>query len=236
MVKWIVLLLTALPCVAQLTLKSAMYPALMSKRSGSGGNFAFIVSRTNVNATATTSADTTGGTLIVIALGYDSTTTPVVNDSKNNTYRIVGPAFGSGTRNAMLFCCTNPIVGSGHTFSNNVGRICAMVFSGSAAKAQTSNFVSGTFSTSVQPGSITPATSGQLFVTCVNGDPNSGASATMLVEAGYTQVGFSYYHSTPNNGIAAAYKIKTDAAAENPVWTMNPISVTSASQVTFRPQ
>src|SRR5262249_33242092 len=81
-------------------------------------------------------------------------------------------------------------------------------------------------STTNQVGSVTPASSGELIVTHL-GWGTTGQTAS--IDSGFTITDQIDLVSGQHYGGALAYKIKTDAAAENPTWT-----VTTAVQLTAR--
>lgn len=141
--------------------------------AGSGGSS---------NTGTTPGVDTTGADLIVIAVGYFSTgTLGTISDSKGNTWTALANHTNSANTSLKIYYSHSPTVGAGHTFSaagsGTYLSIAAMAFSGSAATPfDVEHAGGGSASTSGQPGSITPAGTGELLV--LAGSFGSGISST----------------------------------------------------------
>lgn len=205
--------------------------------AGTGGN----------GTPATTGpVDTTGASIVIVAtqMYNGSGATGIgVTDNKGNTYTAL-PSFssGSGAETEILWVCTNPVVGAGHTVTATgiVGPpycSCAMqAFGGtsisSVADIATSYIGSGA-TNPVQPSSGTayPTYANEVIVTGVAG----AGTGTLSIDQGFTitdqQPAGSVYHE-----IGMAYLIQTAAAGVNPTWTESVSYVVnpSASIASFR--
>lgn len=186
------------------------------------------------------SIDTTGANLIVIVVGaYDgggAGMLATMTDNKGNTYtlrinRITGP---TGFQ-FQLWECANPIVGTGHTFtqsepgpSPNYNSFCIGAFSGAATSPfggeVDATIPSGT--SSQQAGSITPSQNGCLVISGLLFSDNMGPTAT--IDSGLTitdQLG----HGSTNEGSGLAYLVQSTAGAINPAWAISNGSLESAA-------
>lgn len=185
----------------------------------------------------TSSINTTGANLLVAALSYQQSSTGNISDSKGNTW-IPLTEYAAGTAAAVrIYYCSNPTVGSGHTFtttSHFVG-VNIMAFSGVRTATSPLDQQNGTvYNPSVTPetsGSITPSVTGTVVitVTCIF---NPGSTPT--IPSGYTSVG-TYPTATAEAG-GCAYKILSGTGAENPSWTAITTGTNSAvAVVNFMP-
>lgn len=172
----------------------------------------------------TAPADTTGAGLLIVALSsVNSTygTTPTVSDSKGNTWTALTAKVGVYYREC-LYCCLAPTVGTGHTFScDHAGAnppesrptLAFLAASGTyTAGAENGNHIDAG-SSSVQPGSVTPAVDGSLVVTgLLFGDASSAT-----IDSGFAA-------DTINTGsdhlsAAIGWLEQGTAAAVNPTWS-----------------
>lgn len=177
------------------------------------------------NGGTTASIDTTGATLLVISVGaYDITTGLTISDSKTCTWTPLALFNGSGSSNAHRFYYATNVsgcVGSGHTFtfskSGSYATIVVGAYSGvhtTAPYDQTS--AGGAGATPLQGGSITPGTSGSLFVAgCSPADGSSGAAVTSAT--GFAAVETIAYAGGTSEGESQYWKEVT--SAENPTFT-----------------
>ncbi len=161
---------------------------------------------------------TTGASLLV-AMVTDQGPAPALTDSKGNTWTALTLP-SSPAQKGQLFYVKTPTVGSGHTFSTNVGAgavpaVAVAAFSGTAGLAADLDTASATTGMSIQPGSGTPAHANEVIVT---GMSSSGTDADSI-DSGFTitdqlpLLGFAHF------GIALAYLIQGAAAAVNPTWS-----------------
>lgn len=158
---------------------------------------------------ATSGKDTTGANLILLLNVSDAGGTP--SDNKSNTYTALtqyGPPY------LRFWYCYNPTVGSGHTFTTGgtYPAICMAAFYGAAA----SPFDGQNGALALSPGSVTPATAGELFVAGLgqggSGDSPSINSGFAITDAQLAVSGLSY-------GCALAYRFHDGQTALNPTWT-----------------
>lgn len=194
----------------------------------SSGTFA----STNQNGFTSATFDSSGGDLLVVVAGSVFSPTSIT-DNKSNTFTKVGEVDRSGT--VSISYCQGGTFGTGHTLtlsgSGNYPDCIYYVFSGSASSpldgtATTNN----NFTVPLNPGSITPSATGELFITGFGG--NSGG--TYSVGSGFTIFGTQYLPGPNSWQLGAAYKIKTDALAENPAWTSTVAGNSAADLVAFK--
>jgi hypothetical protein len=176
----------------------------------------------NTTTVTTSPIDTTGAEFIAVCVcGYNNIPS-AVTDAYGNTWVALTTRVGGGGLGdemyARIFYCINPTVGSGHTFSVNGTSMQLIVgvqaFDDLIASFDAeSGFGSVAAASSVQPGSISPANDGELFITSVSTDSLS----VPTIDSGFT------ISDTLASGQVAgfAYKKQTgSAAAENPTWTL----------------
>lgn len=168
-------------------------------------------------STVTTGAiDTTGATfLIAVVSGFG--TAPTLSDSKSNSWTALTER-GLGSAAEKLFYVVSGTVGSGHTFTanNNFPSVAVIAFSGSHASPFDAETGAGGSSSTLQPGSITPAEDNELLVTGLSWNNANAAS----INGGFsiaTQVAIA---GGQHLAVAIAYLIQTTAAAANPTWTV----------------
>lgn len=167
--------------------------------------------------------DTSGATLLVAAVAYNSGGTPTVSDSKSNPWTgLSAQDSGGGGAALRIFYVENPTVGSGHTFTVAGGTLAQALavaaYSGvvttSPFEDQTGNTATGTV-TSLSPGSITPAENNEVVIAALS--LNSGSNTPTA--SGYTvrqQIDFT---GGSNYGVTLADQIQTTATATNPAWS-----------------
>lgn len=184
-----------------------------------------LVASSDTSGITTGSLNTTGADLIVLCVGYYSGGggTATVSDSKGNTWTgLTARTGGSGTgsdETSRIFYCSNPTVGTGHTFTvtsvtaATYPTIGALAVSG--AKTASSPFDvengAGSVDVTIQPGSITPAVHGSLVFSSIN----SGSGGDVTGNSGLTVL------SVPASGSIGGgfgYKVQNPAAAINPTW------------------
>ncbi len=175
----------------------------------------------------TAGLDTTGCTLLVIAEHHYQGTSGI-SDNKGNTWTPLTETGNSGSYFTHLFYCVNPTVGSGHTFTTaaTFATISIAGFSGNSG----SPFDAESGNANGTPGSITPAQSAELFVTAVTGS----GGPTFAGVSGFTILDGTVQSGGDNLYGGIAYKIKTDASAENPTWTAGGGSISSSRMVAFK--
>lgn len=182
------------------------------------------------NGSTTSSIDTTGANLLIVAVGYYSGSThdPTISDSNGNTWTSVSSTYyesNTGDHASIrIYYAYNPTVGSGHTFTvsatSTFGSFVAAAFSGATItnpKDVESGHVSAGSGTSDQPGSITPTQDNDLILSAwVGSDP-----VTSLAASGLTITDTVQPVSFVSDGTSLAYVVQTTATAVNPTWSWN---------------
>lgn len=179
----------------------------------------------------TSGIDTTGADLIVVALCYFNPGGPNISDSKGNTWTALN-TYNSGNSSVRMYYCSNPAVGSGHTFTTTSTFCGVNIIAVSGARtastpADQQNGDANTGSSNPQTtGSITPSVNGCLVVTSFY---QATAGSAPTIPSGYTSVG-TWPTSTAFLG-GCAYKIQSSASAENPGWTPGNAGFTFAANI-----
>ncbi len=175
---------------------------------------------TDASNVTTSSINTTGANLIVVGVAGYTLFSATVTDSKSNTWTALTARSGGVTR-SRLWYCSNPTVGSGHTFTVSSGgatpALCVAAFSGAKATSPYEAESGATFVTTgpIQPGSITPAENGELLVASLSRAVNE----LPTINGGFTITNHVAYLASNHYGCDVAYLIQTSAAAANPTWT-----------------
>lgn len=181
----------------------------------------------------TTSAiDSSGANLLVCHVAA-ITLTGTLSDNKGNTWTALTSRTASGgIYNSRLFYCLNPIsVGSGHTFSfsgsGTFPQLSVLAYSGVGSYSQESGSAV-TSSTSIQPGSITPATDGCLLVAGVG----RAGTATISINGGFT--GFTGV-GVPGLNVPGGIwgLVQSTAAAANPTMSWSDSASAAATMACF---
>lgn len=188
---------------------------ITNKAAGSAGG----------NTVTTAAADTTGATLIMLGVaevGGASTATP--SDSKVNSAPTKIRTDSSGTVQWSLFYLVpDPAkVGAGHTFTYTLNSsfpaLFMTCFSGTSATPTDGNTgFNDVAITSIQPGSITPSASGDVFVAGMA----FGGSRTISVSGTGWAISdqIDFLAAGGNYGGAMAYKVSAGSGAENPTFS-----------------
>jgi hypothetical protein len=162
--------------------------------------------------------DTTGASLIPVAVGSNNGAANVV-DSKGNLSSMLSNST-TGSVNCRMGYFTPTTVGSGHTFATdncngNYPALAAAALSGAAASPYDTENGAGTGSaTHLQTGLITPFEDNEVIVSAA-GVQNTG---TITVDSGMTLQEQVVFASGQHFGVALAYKIQGALAAINPDW------------------
>lgn len=173
------------------------------------------VTAAGLNGATSGSIDTTGASLLVIAVAYGGTIT--VSDSKSNTWTALTEYANSGQKQRIYYAA-NPTVGAGHTFTvSGTGVVAAFAASSWSGVDTTSPFDVGsgasgaTLVTGAGMGSasLTPAANGALVLdTCSHAVAVSGVAGAN----GFTLLDAVAFSSGVNYGLGASYVIQTTAA------------------------
>lgn len=171
---------------------------------------------TSFPAVTTPALNCTGADLIVISAASYTAYTPAagdITDSQSNSYSLILTYAASGTE--AFFYKQAPSVGGAMTFTftptvgSSFPAATAACFSGSVATPLDQSNSSTSVATSVQTGSITPTTSGQLLIAV----SNNNDTTPWTINSGFTIA------SQINGGLLntmLAYFVQTSAAAINP--------------------
>lgn len=220
------------------------YSLVASVKINSTDNASF-----TINGGTSTDIDTTGATLLVIAVRWYAGYTPplVVSDSKGCMWHpLILRNLGGGTgANQQHFYAyqgdTGFSVGSGHnfTFGNNSTFGSADIWAfgggdgGDVFDQENFNTDSGSV-TSLTTGSVTPSKNNEVIITSIQ----DGNHLMDSIDSGFT-LSHNWVGSGSSGGGAGAYKIKSDVAAENPTWAWtganNAIAVISTFKLSTNP-
>lgn len=199
------------------------FPSTRNSSGGGGGGAATMIFNIAAHGTpggcTTTGINTATSTIFIAGVhGYRSPY-PLASSSPSNTWTAL-TGLGNSGAGAIIYYVLSPTTGGSQTFSADGGDvgtqfsdIAAIGFSGITAYDASSagNILTGN---TIQPGSLTPAVSGEVFITMVAYD---FVTETMSIDSGFTIIAQGL--NSGGTGFAVAYKIKTDALAENPTWT-----------------
>jgi hypothetical protein len=185
------------------------------------------------NTVTTGSINTSGANLLVVVLaayvfgtGIPPSTIPT--DSKGNTYTLAKAVSSGGVPILAIYYCYSPTVGSGHTFTyptvgSSAPSITAYAFSGATSSPldQTNSFAGTgyTGTSTMQTGSVTPTTNGQLVFTGINAYI---ASSSPTIDSSFVTPLFQATNAGHTYSSACSYIIQGTASAVNPTWTFNP--------------
>jgi hypothetical protein len=178
-------------------------------------------SASDADTFTTGSVDTSGATLLVFIMqSNENASTP--SDSKGNTWTLA--VAETAFFQCKIFYAYNPTVGTGHTFTltgtDFAGNMQLLAFNGVQAAPDPldkTNHAANFGVASLSPGSVTPATDGQVLVTGLNdsGDYPSTVNAGYSTPYGQGANVFGFI------GGWSAYLIQTSAAASAPTWSLN---------------
>lgn len=196
------------------------------------------VKASSTGSSVTTGAiDTTGATLLVVLVSAYQHAPGTVSDSKSNIWQTLTRRNGTNA-DIQLYYAYNPTVGSGHTFSvsgSSYPSLFAAAFDGTVTTSAVFDQESGagkTDNTHSTPGSITPAGSGELFITGA-GAANSN-SLSFAASGGFTPNIDEQDLGSTYTGGALAYLVNTGSGAENPTWTVTNGDGPSSAMACFK--
>lgn len=189
-------------------------------------------SSTDGNGFTSSSIDTTGATLLVVAVAdSNAAAAGTLSDSKSNTWtQILSIGSGGGTRATLYYSKPTIGVGPGHTFSitgaANVPTLSYVCYAGGSPTVpldQSSDAGGGGIST-IQPGSITPSRDNALVVCMLSANTTV---ITPSIDSGFTLLNAKLSDGVNFEGAGLAYKIQTTPAAVNPTWTADNCTLTT---------
>lgn len=192
-------------------------------------------------AVTTDAIDTTGATLLVIAVGwYNGSGAPIISDSKGNTWTALTAQLNANTGDTRLYYSANPTVGTGHTFSNgraNYSSVAVSAWSGAhATPFDVENGAIAAAATSKATGSVTPSEDNELVIAGISLRGSWGAGSDDIVSI---DNGFTISNQIPGVGnnrlsVGMAYLVQTAAAAVNPSWSWSHSDSVSVTIATFK--
>ena len=201
---------TSTPAVFTLTVEAPAWELMASTSAGG-----------TANTVTSSGIDTTGANLIVVAVSWFGIgAVPTLTDSNGNTWT-QRTAYGGANDDHVLYYCSNPTVGAGHTFTaaktSSYPTISVAAFSGAASSSPYSA-ESGAYAAAVataQPGSVTPAGDKYLVITSATWS----SALTAAVDSGFNIAAQTNFSSGNHMGGGIAYLVQDTAAAVNPTWS-----------------
>lgn len=188
--------------------------------AGGASNFTPIAHCVAVN-TGTCTIDTTGANLIVVgavAGGLNAPTAPTEN--KGNTFQAPAAASWSltGNNSGQIYYIFSPTVGSNHIFTGGSAQNIYFVSAWSGALAGSGVFDTGNANSQIgslstlNVGSVTPATTNELMVSMVI---NSDNALAWTVPTSFTSMDTSTSYGIEQS----AYFVDPSTSAINPQWS-----------------
>lgn len=189
----------------------------------------------NPNDVTTGAIITTGASLLLVVVASSpAAVSPVVSDSKGNTWTGLTDHVDANTRVRISYAIPGS-VGSGHTFTasktSSFPSIAVLAISGtSASPFDQQNGANSASTTSIQPGIITPAQNNTIIVSGLNwnGTANLAINSGFTISDSIVGIGGQFY------GSAFAYLIQSTAAAVNPIWSWTTSNVAGAVIANFK--
>lgn len=203
-----------------------LFMALLRKPAVSSTGIALIASTFSAlgaSGGSTSAINTTGANFVAVNVTYFSGATGLtVSDNKGNTYTSGTSKVDTGSGVSQIFYSRNATTGSGHTFTVGGTGVYASVFveafSHLATTGTADNQIANANASSntIQPGSLTPSTANELYVSTLEcGTVNAGTT----VDSGLTITGNVQGAAGTNYGGAMGYKLLAAPSAINPTWT-----------------
>lgn len=170
---------------------------------------------TRAGAGTSAACDTTGVSLITAQVAADGAPPDAPTDNMGNTYLPCSDdQTGFFTGHTETFCCENPIVGPGHTWSiaGAVPGMAIAAWSGiDIANAADRFNGADSVSNGGKPGILRPTRNKSLVIIGIGGAESSAPSAT-----GYTVAAHLSLSGGVNYSASLLYKVQTIAVEENP--------------------
>jgi hypothetical protein len=202
---------------------------IFAKASTAGVQLVNSVSAASGSAVTTPAINTTGANFLVAMVAkYASTGGPAVfSDSKGNTWHQVAWTNGQDYGKPKFYYAYNATVGTGHTFSTTDTDVVISVLAFSGVKASSDPLESGNDTAAIsgsntyQAGAaITPASAGDLVVTCLGNifatDPNT---VFLSVDQDNLTSGWSPINGNDPAGAIAFSIAQDNTTALQPTWT-----------------
>lgn len=189
------------------------------------------------DSVTTSGIDTSGASLLVMGLAYDSGSTASISDSLSNTWTALTRT-SSGALSVRIYYCLNPKTGTGHTFTNagsqNYSSIYVSAFKGvQTIGAMDNENGQTTTGTGIGIGNVTPTLNGELVITQL---AFSSTGVPISIDSGFIELGPEIDFGSGNNyGGQMAYSIQTTATTVNTaVWTRTNSNLMASTGVIFR--
>ncbi len=218
---FVLLLLAALPARATIALVNHTFASAASASS-----------------VTTSGINTSGATLLVVVANNYAAAPPAITDSLGNTWTALTVHAGTNARTQIVYA-VNPTVGASQTFTGTGGSyptIFVTAWSGTLTTSAVFDAQSGagaTDTTHSTPGSITPAGSGELFITGVAA-ANSNSLSFSASPGGFTNIDTQPTGLTYTGG-AIAYVVNSGSGALNPTWTVTNGDGPGSAMAAFKP-
>lgn len=200
---------------------------------------------TNGNSFTTSSIDTTGATLMVVAVvTYVGVSAGTLSDSKGNTWTALTTYATSGNQRVKWFYAQNPTVGTGHTFTagpnGGLPSVGVLAFSGTATAGvfdtgQDQGYGTvGSGETSAQAtASVTPSVNDCVVVSVQS---HANVITDLSVNSSFTKTNEVLFDGSFNfYGIGIAYLIQTTATTVNPTWSWTGGTYPATALAVFKP-
>jgi hypothetical protein len=171
--------------------------------------------------------DTRGSTLLAGSCSAYGGAGAVMQDTYSNTWvqgiSITGSGYSGVTK---IFYAYVPNTGTGHQFWCSQGWTAVAVLALNTT-LQTSAVLDGcTASAIAAPGSLTPTTYGDIFVTAV-GDAYAQATSASI-DSSFTISDYTHGSQGQSSDLGMAYLVETPNTAQNPTWTLTGDSPSTA--------
>lgn len=238
---WLIFFFIALRCGGASVPIEAMLPFFddgAAGHDGGPGSFTLIAQTANGQDDGTAASnsvpiDTTGGKLAVASVARKDAGAMAFSDSAANTWvAAFSPVTNGAWPSNQMYFCTNFTASATHVFVlANGGSMSVQIFSCSGTPVYNGHVQAGYASgTTFQPGSLTPPSGTNLFVTgfgAVNGafDIDSAFASPWGVDSQ------TFFGSGPLLWSMMSYK--NSATAENPTWGNGTPAVGTASMLMF---
>ena len=207
---------------------------LIAQKRQSGPSTPALIGHTGVSdngsgaSVTTPGIDTSGASFLVAVVStYGSSSTNGLHDNYGNTW--VPLTRKTGIADPQILYVARPIVGPGHTFTAHDSSasgtgISVMAFSGVRAIAPfesgTDKQANSTPGSTVQPGSVSPADTGDLIVTGLGVYTNFGTIPTASIDSGFSIADtLARGSGSLPASCWSAFLGATSASPINPTWT-----------------
>jgi hypothetical protein len=183
----------------------------------------FSAGSTNGNGFTSGTFNDSGANLRVVAVCEQGARDAVITDSDANTWTKIRQENGGFAAGVQLWYAYNITGGSGKTITltctnGNLPSFALVSFSGTqvADPFDQQNGASSLFTSTQQPGSVTPTSNDQVLVSALGALSDDGVG---VIDGGFTVRQTITAVGSQNLTVSIAELIQTTAAAANPTWT-----------------